>query len=298
MTDITVAVDQAALSEAFGALIEIFQFDFSKTTEGDVRFGIDLQCHLERGNFALHGPDPNSPIYIGGYLGLTNIVIAWDKLDFTVGLDIPGKTIPSFCIIPNPFGGCLVSTPSVTTPSFDVSVTLPIDNIVRSQIDLGIAPVANHIQQSATQWEWLVVPHIVWQQIELLDIADTIGDFIDGLVKQLIDQALSFLPGWAQDILNVLVGGLANLVRDLLNLPHDLQDWLSTLLRVSLDPFDFIFQLLENHFQNKLSLYSISDPMQVLAAQTSPIALPAVYLPIPSLNLTVTADEFIIEATA
>ena len=59
MTDITVAVDQAALSEAFGALIEIFQFDFSKTTEGDVRFGIKLQCHLERGNFALHGPDPS-----------------------------------------------------------------------------------------------------------------------------------------------------------------------------------------------------------------------------------------------
>lgn len=297
MTDITVAVDQAALSEMFGSLLEIFQFEFNKSTQGDVHFGIDVKCHIERGNFAMYGPDPVSPIYKGGYFGLTKMVIAWDKLDFTVGVRIPSISIPSFCIIPSPFG-CILSTPSLSTPSGDVSVTLPIDDIVRSQIDLGIAPVAKHIQLSATQWEWLVVPHVVWQQIELLDIADTIGDFIDNVVKKLIDEAFSFLPGWARDVLDAIVGGLANLVRSILNLPHDLQDWLSNLFRVSLDPFEFIFQLIENHFENGLSLYTIDDPMKVLAAQTSPVALPAVYLPIPNLNLTVTADEFIIEATA
>ena len=298
MTDITVAVDQAALSEAFGSLIEVFQFEYTGKTQGDLWFGLNIACHLERGAFALMGPDPHSLIYTGGYFSLTDIVIAWDRLDFTVGLHVPGKSIPSYCIIPNPFGGCLVSTPTLTTPSFDVKVILAINDIVRSRIDVGLAPVADHIQQSAIEWKWLVVPNIVWSVIKPLDFADTIADLIQRVVTGLVDDALNHLPQWAIDILNVLVGGLANLVRGLLGVTTDVQDWLSNVLKVSLDPLDFILAALVKHFQNKLSLYSINDPMQVLVAETSPIALPAVFLPIPSLNLTVTADEFIIEATA
>ena len=230
---------------------------------------------------------------------MTDVVVAWDNLDFTVTVHIPKIGWDFFCLISLPVVGCVVEIPGASFFDTDVSVTLPIDNIIRSRIDLGAAPLAHHLWNSDTNtWQWVVVPEIVWWNILPLDIADTVGDLIDGIIKKLIDEALSFLPDWAKDVVDAIVGGIANFIRGLLSLPADLIAWLDNLLRVSLDPFDLILQILANYFKDYLRLYAIDDPMEVLSKQTTPAMLPAVMLPIAALNTTVAASELVVEVTS
>jgi hypothetical protein len=300
MNDLTLAVSESALERVFGDLVEIFQFDVSKSTSGNPKFAVHVKAHLERGSFSLVPPDPGNPFYTGGFFKLDDVVIAWDNLDLTVTLHIPGVSTPSFCLVPNPItGGCWVEIPSVTFFDFDVSVTVPIDNIVRSRIDLGAAPLAHHVWDAGNNtWVWKIVPEIVWTNVQPLDIADTVGDLIDGIVTQIVNDALSFLPGWAIDIVDAIVHGIASFIRTLLSLPTDLVAWLDNLLRISLDPFSLIIQILVDHFQNDLALYTINDPLEVLKAETTPVILPPVTIPVSNLDLSVAAVEFVIGVTS
>ena len=300
MNDLTLAVSESALERVFGDLIEIFQFDVSKSTSGSVRFAIHVKAHLERGSFSLVPPDPGNPFYTGGFFKLSDVVIAWDNLDLTVTVHIPKVGWDSFCLIPDPiFGGCILEIPGASFFDTDVSVTVPIDNIIRSRIDLGAAPLAHHVWDSDhNTWVWKIVPEIVWTNVQPLDIADTVGDLIDGIVTQLVNDALSFLPDWAKDIVDAVVHGIASFIRGLLSLPTDLVAWLDNLLRVSLDPFSLIIQVLVDHFQNDLALYTINDPLEVLKAETTPVALPSVTIPVSNLDLSVAAVEFVIGVTS
>jgi hypothetical protein len=300
MSDFTLAVSEKTLRDLFGRFIEIFQFETTKSTSGDIRFGIHMRCHLERGAFSLEPPDPLSPNYKGGFFKLTDIVIRWDNLDLSLTVHIPKVTVGGFCVIPNPFGGCLVEAPSVSFFDCDVGpVTIPIGGVVDSRISIGLALLAHRLWNSdENTFQWCVVPRSVEQNIELVNIGDTIGDLINGLIKKLVDAALSLLPDWAKDVVDALLGGIADFIRSLLNLPAELQDWLSTLLRTSLDPIDFILQTLINHFQDDIILYHINDPVEVLAKEETPVQLPAVTMPIKSLDLSVAPQEFIIGVTA
>jgi hypothetical protein len=300
MSDLTLAVSEAALKETVGALVEVFQFEVNPSTSGSPRFALHVKCHLERGDFALVPPDPHNPIFTGGFFKLTDLLIAWDNLDLTVTVHIPQVVTPSFCLVPNPipFLPCIVEIPGMSFFDTDVSVTIGIDNLVKSRLGIGFAPLARRLWNNDKKtYQWLIVPQVVWQDIQPLDIADTIADLIDEIVKGLVDVALAPLPQWAKDAVNVIVGGFADLVRKLLSLPADLKDWLSNLLRVSLDPFDLILQILVNHFQNDLSLYTIDDPIQILPKDDS-LGLPPVNLPLGAIDLSVQAVEFVIEVTS
>ena len=39
--------------------------------------------------------------------------VVWDTLKLTVCFDFPGFTIPGFCVIPDPWNGCLVGIPDI-----------------------------------------------------------------------------------------------------------------------------------------------------------------------------------------
>jgi hypothetical protein len=295
MTQLTLAINERALEQIFGSFIEVFRFSTNSSTSGNPRFAIDVAAHFERGDFALVPPDPHSPIFTGGFFSLTDVVIKWDKLDFTATVHIPPVTLGNFCLIPNPLGGCILHIPGVTFFDFDLSATIAIDNIVDSRVDIAIAPqVDRYWNSDDNTYKWRVTPHDVWQQVQLIDVADTIGDLIDDLISEFVDSLLSFLPDWARAIIDAVLHGVANFIRALLSLPADLVDWLSNLLRVSLDPFDLIFQLLADYFQKKLSLYELDDPITLLSTETQPVPLPAVTAPVTDLVTCVQADEFVI----
>ena len=54
--------------------------------------------------------------------------IKWDRLNLSLGIDIPEFCIPGVCLIPNPFGGCLLETPPICLFSADpdIQIVLPL----------------------------------------------------------------------------------------------------------------------------------------------------------------------------
>jgi hypothetical protein len=297
MNDMTVAISESALKEVFGALVEVFQFELNKSGSGSPRFAVHVKCHLKRGSFSLVPPDPHNPIYKGGYFNLTDVIVDWDNLDLTATVHIPKVGWGSVCIVNTPLG-CAVEIPGASFFDTDISAGIAIDDVLRSRIDLGMAPLSRHIWNGDDKtYQWLVVPQIVHQNVQPIDVPDTVADLINGLIKKLIDEAMRHLPDWAKDIVDTLVGGLANFIRVLLGVPTNLKVWLEGLLRYSLNPLDLIFQILENCFQNNLSLYTMDDPVEVLPKETSPVALPRVMMPISGMNLRVEATEFVIGVT-
>jgi hypothetical protein len=66
---------------------------------GPFTAGYDVKAHLEGGTIDLRSD---------GTIALNELDIEWDVLHFFAGIDIPEICVGGFCIIPNPFGGCLV----------------------------------------------------------------------------------------------------------------------------------------------------------------------------------------------
>jgi len=73
-----------------------------------------------------------------GSVFLHNLKILWDKLELTIAVDIPEICVGGFCLIPNPFDGCLVEAPKLCIfgghPDF--TFTLAIDQFVTSEISV------------------------------------------------------------------------------------------------------------------------------------------------------------------
>ena len=55
---------------------------------------------------------------------------------FFVGIDIPEICVGGFCIIPNPFGGCILRAPRVCVFSDDpdIQLTLPLSGLIRHEV--------------------------------------------------------------------------------------------------------------------------------------------------------------------
>jgi hypothetical protein len=298
MSDITAAISADPLSQVFAQLVKLFRFDVQKSIGGSVQFNLHAAGHLERGNFSIEPPNPQNPIFPGGFFKITDVGVDWDTLSFGVAIDIPTVTIGGECIIDTPWG-CAVRLPKLTffESDPDVSAAIDIGGVLRSRLSLGVAPkTVRQWNGDAHTYQWTVVPHIVWSNIDLIDLAATAGDLIDGLIQRLIDEAFGFLPDWARDIVDAILQGIANLIRRLLSIPNDVVDWLDNLLRTSLTPFNLIVQLLEDFFENKLVIYAIDDPMEILAADAVN-GLPAVKTPIAAFDVAVQADEATIGVT-
>jgi hypothetical protein len=139
---------------------------------------------------------------------------------------------------------------------------------------------------------------VIWSNLELIDIADTIGDLIDKAIDFIVDTLLGPLPDWVKDIVEAIFHGVSHFIRALLNLPVDLQNWLSTLLRTSLDLWDLLIQVIANHFQDKIVLASFDDPMEIMAQAPGPPLLPRVTAPIADLQVAFQPSELVMGVTA
>jgi hypothetical protein len=137
--------------------------------------------------------------------------------------------------------------------------------------------------------QWQVVPKIVWDNVELVDVSATVGAIMQKLIDELINDAFSFLPDWAKDVVDAILGGIARFIVGLLAIPADVVTWLSDLLRVSIDPFSMILQLLTIFFRDNLVLYSMDVQHQIMGPVPATAPFPA--LPPVSVNINnLTAD--------
>jgi len=299
MSDITLAASESAFNTLFGQLRDAFTESASDSGSfGPFTASYSVAFHLENGSVDLRG---NNTIKI------SELDIVWDTLAVTLGIDIPEQCVGGWCIIPTPFG-CALRVPKICIFSDNPDLLIPIDlsGLLRSEVSLVASLRTGYFVDPARQpwmdyvdaenagvpnkWQLFVDPQTV--DVDVFDIADIVGDLLEHAIDAAIDTLLGFLPGWARDLIKSLFGSLIDLVRDLLDIPDDIGEWLQDLLGTSLGLLNVIATAILDYLL-KDPVWSFEDPFPILDAAGGLIP---VKIPVANLAVHVTDDEMVVEA--
>lgn len=304
MAHLTIAASEKVFTGLFAAVRDNFLLESSDSRDfGPFTAGYYLKAHLEDGSVDLRADNT---------VQIKELDIKWDKLDLTLGIDIPEICVGGFCIIPNPFGGCILRAPRVCIFSDDpdISFTLPLGGLITSEISVTASLLLKYAinpdrpggmndwdaqdadPSLANHWQLFIDPQFI--DVDIFDIADMVGDLLENAINAAIDNLLGFLPGWARDLVKAIIGSAIDLVRAILDIGDDIQEWISDLLNVSFGILDFILQLIADYLANKSPIQLIEDPYPILPAADNPNpGAPAKIVPvkIPIRDLQVYNDD-------
>lgn len=301
MAHLTVASSEAAVTKLFEGIRDGLVVDESDSADfGPFTAGYEVGFHLEGGDVDLQDDDS---------IVLKELDIKWDKLRFYAGIDIPELCIGGFCIIWLPIAGCVLRAPEICVfdDDPDIGIDLDLNGLLTSEISLSAKPVIKYFTDPArpagmtwldaedadlaNKWQLFIDPE--WVDIDLFDWADIIGDLLENALDNAIDDLLWFLPGWAKDLIKAILGPIIDLVRAILDIGDDIDEWLSDLLGISLGLFDLILTLVADHFAKDLALIELEDPFPIMDYQGGLIPIK---LPIENLAVDITDDELILTA--
>ena len=303
MSHLTVAASERAVIKLFEFARD--QASFSTADSGS--FGpftasYAVAAHLEGGTVDLRSD---------GSIDVRELDIKWDTLSLTLGIDIPEICVGGWCIVPNPFDGCVVRLPRLCVFDDDPDIEIPLDlsGVITSEVSFRAAPVIKYFVDPGRQgwmtdldaedagvpnkWQLFIDPITI--DIDVFDVADIVGDLLENLVDAAIDGLLGGLPGWAKDLIRAILGPVIDLIRAILDLPDDIEEWVSNLLGVSLGLFDFILTFVADYFAARTPVYELEDPYPIMDADPSVPLIP-VKLPIRDLAVMVDDDEMVLSA--
>lgn len=302
--DITLGIGENLARRAKDRLIPKIRLHGRPESEGDVRFFVDYAGRLEGGRLDFVGPSPNHPIYRDGFIDMRELDIIWDRLRFGVDINLPEISIGGQCILRLPIVGCVARIPrlSVWGRNPDIGASISLNHVIRSEVSVGAAPrvVAGMSDDVPPRPQWHIVPDMVNVDVDLIDIADTVGDLVQRLLDRLVDAALGWLPDWARDIIDAIAGGIVWMIRRLLDLGDDVSEWLARILRHSVGLFNIIAQYLLDRFENDMVLFAVDNPYTLLEASTANPAMPEqppVLLPIRRIVPSVSDSELVCAIT-
>ena len=111
------------------------------------------------------------------------------------------------------------------------------------------------------EWRVFLDPETV--DVDVFDIADIVGDLLEDAVTDAIN---ALLPGpqWAKDLVLAILGPIIDLIRAILDLPDDIEEWFSDLLNVSFGLLDVIITAVADYFAAANALFSFEDPYPIL----------------------------------
>jgi len=306
MADMQLAVSEDVTRRLFKKLRDNFSVSHSDSGSfGPFTVSYSVGIKLKNGKLDFQ---PNGTVLI------KELDIVYDPLKLKVGFDIPPVTVGGFCILPKPWGGCFLHAPKKTffggNPDF--YVPLDLSGIITTEVSASCSATLKHFDDPAgagmTRWaalaanksnKWRLFLEPGYVDIDLIDIADTVGNLIDKLVDAAVDKLLGFLPGWAVSLVKKFLGNLTDLIRKILDIPDDIQEWLSNILGVSLGLFDFAAQMVLEYLADKYPLFEFNDPYPTLPATTGPggAALVPVLVPVLTPAVVVNTDELAVSAS-
>lgn len=274
MPHLKVAASEKAFKELFAKVVEKFVFEKTDSVDlGPFTVGYDVKVHLEGGSVDLRADNT---------VQVKELDLKWDRLNLSLGINIPEFCIPGICLIPNPFGGCILEIPPqcVFSADPDISITLPLGGLITSEISITgrlLTRYKVNPDRPADMDQWdaqLPDPKLsnTWQlfldpqtvDIDIIDVADTVGDLLDEAIETAV--AALGIP----DIIAELLGSIVDLVRALLDIGDDVQEWLIDLLGVSLGLENIIGQALIEHFVTDDPLFELEDPYPILDKAPNP----------------------------
>lgn len=242
-----------------------------------------------------------------GTVQLEELDVVYDPLDVTLGIDLPEICLGGFCILWVPFAGCVVRIPEVCLFSADPDIPIHIDlgGLVESEISGAFRIVPRYdvdpgrtaamtdldAEDAGVPNHWNLYFDLVWIDLDLIDFADTVGNLIEQAIDDAIDVFLAPLPGWMRDLFKAVLDPLFDVIRDVLDLADDIDEWLSDLLNTSIGLFDTALDFVVDWFTADRPLFGIEDPFPILGYDGSLIP---VKVPIEDLTVSVNDDEMIL----
>jgi hypothetical protein len=298
MSEITLAVSAKAAVELFNTLQSTFTFSKSDSANfGPFSASYSLAVHLQNGSFTLNN---------GGTVEVQHMQVVWDTLKAQVCFNLPGFCIGGFCIIPNPFGGCIVSLPKFCIGG-PICIGPDLSGLVSDVVDFqsgilplyyvdpqrapGITDLAAEFAGHSNQWKIFLNPTNV--AVDPVDIPATIENLIENLIKNAIENAFSFIPSWAFDLLFDLLGPLLDLFSSLLGIVGPINDWLENLLFNQFGILTALETAIADYFASQHPIWQFEDPYPILPASNGLIP---VKIPVRSLAVTIDASEMVVSA--
>lgn len=295
MSDITIAASANAFEQLFIALRDSFTFSKSDSANfGPFSASYSIALHLEGGTLTLN--DDNT-------IEVQDIDVVWDTLEVQVCFDLP--CVPSFCVVPDPWNGCLVGFPGFCFGS--ICATIPLNGLVSKISDLkaSLAPAYYVDPARLPGWsdldaefaghpnKWRIFIDPEWVNVDPIDIPATVENLLENAVKDAIDNAMSFLPDWMKDIVWWFLGPILDLVITTLDIVTDVADWLSNLLGNLFGLLAIIETAVADYFASQYPLYEFEDPYPILPGESGLIP---VKIPIRNLTATVDSHEMVVLA--
>jgi hypothetical protein len=299
MSHITIAASEKAFEQLFNAVRN--NFTVSKSDSGN--FGpfsasYSIKLHLDGGTIQLNND---------GTIEIQNVDVVFDILKVQICFDLPGFCIGGWCIVPDPWNGCLVSFPGFCIGG-PICIPLDLSGLVSEINDIKAHLVPKYFVDPArlptwsdldaefagkpNKWQIYIDPD--WVSVDPIDIPATIGNIVENVLKAAIENLFpSWLPGWAKDLIWAFLGPLLDLVKSILGFLDNFEDFLQDLLGNTFDILGFIETAVADYFANKYPIYEFEDPYPLLPQ--SGVLIP-VKIPLRNLTATVNTNEMIVLA--
>jgi hypothetical protein len=299
MNHVTIAASEKAFEQLFNAVRNNFTvFKSDSKNFGPFSASYSIKLHLDGGSIQLNND---------GTIEIKHVDVVFDILKVGVCFDLPGFCIPSFCIIPDPWNGCLVGFPGfcIGGPICiepDLSGLVSEINDIKAHlnpkyfVDPGRLPTWSDLDaefaHKPNKWQIYIDPDKV--SVDPIDVPATIGNIVENELKKAINKLFpSWLPGWAKDLIWAALGPLLDMVKDVLGFLDDIEDFFQDLLGNMFDILGFIETAVADYFASKYPIYQFEDPYPVLPQSG---ALIPVKVPLRNLKATVNTNEMIVLA--
>jgi hypothetical protein len=292
--DITTAISGETFTKIYNAFIKGFRLNLhDKGSWGIFSAEYKVSAHLENGTIEIRN---------NGSIEVRHMQVKWDILHLDIGIDIPTIPIGGFCLIPIPFDGCLLTAPEIDLFADNPDITIPLDlsGFITSRLTFSAFPKVFYGVGPGVpnRWQITMVPTLPIV-LDIIDLSATIGDLFHNLVVKAIDNFLDSLglPGWAKDFIESTLGGIEGIIRDFLNIPSDIAEFILDFIG-NLGIFQTLIDALAKYIA--ITLFEVQDPLTILEADPSaPPAGPLipVRMPIEFLGIRVNApgNELIVE---
>ncbi|HEY3419668.1 MAG TPA: hypothetical protein VGK23_03865 [Methanomassiliicoccales archaeon] len=297
--DLTAAVSAEAFGKIFTAIVKGFHFEKSGNgSYGPFSANYDVAAHLEGGSLEMRDD---------GTIIIKELDIKWDKLKLDIGIDIPEWCVGGgqVCVLP-PYPSCDVPIVGcgdcVTLPSYcffsgnpDINIPIDLSGLITSEVTISGRVRSFYGVGSGTynRWQIVVVPTLPLD-LDIIDIADTVGDLFKNLVQGGIDNLLNSLgaPGWAIALIDGILGGIDNIIRVILDIPDDIGEWLIDMIS-QIGIFSSLLNDLYDYIALQIpAVFEIEDPKTVMDQDG---ALIPVKIPIDFIGVSVDSHEMVIQ---
>jgi len=297
--DFNAAVSAGAFEKIFTAIVKEFRFSKSGTDSyGLFSVSYDVAAHFEGGSIEM---------WDDGTIVIKELDVKWDKFKLNIGIDIPRFCVGGneVCLMP-PYPSCNVPVVGcrdcVTLPSYcffsgnpDITVPIDLSESITSEVTFKARVEVFYGVGSGTpnRWQIIVIPTLP-SDLNITGIADTVGDLFKDRVKSAIDDLLSSskAPAWAINLIYEILGGIDNIIRNILNIPEDIGRWFIDMIH----QVGIIKSLLNDLYDylafKILAALEIEDPLQVL--KPDGIMIP-VKIPIEFIEVSVNSHEIVLK---